>query len=125
MIDKKKILVAEDDKFLASAYRVKLKKKGYDVKVAANGEEVFDYLNVWIPDLIILDLVMPVLDGFIVLEKLKASSSFTKIPVMVTTNLAQKEDKDRVVALGADDYIVKSDMSLNDLLKKIDGILSK
>lgn len=118
-----KILVAEDDKFIASAYRVKLSKEGYDIKIASDGQEVFDILATFTPDLILLDLVMPVKDGFTVLEELKTNDSWKNIPVIVASNLSQKEDVDKGMALGANDYIIKSQMPINMVLDKIKKLL--
>lgn len=119
----KKILVADDDKFLINAYRVKLTKAGFDVKLARDGVEVFEALKTFMPDLMVLDLVMPVKDGFTTLEELKKNNLYKKIPVIVASNLGQKEDTDRAVSLGATDCIVKSDMSLEDLIQKINHIV--
>lgn len=118
----KKILVVEDDKFLANAYRVKLTKAQFEVKLTYDGEEAFRALGSYVPDLILLDLVMPVKDGFAVLEVLKKDDRLKTIPVIVATNLGQKEDVDRAKRLGADDYIVKSELSMKELLKKIRGL---
>jgi two-component system phosphate regulon response regulator PhoB/two-component system alkaline phosphatase synthesis response regulator PhoP len=119
----KKIIVAEDDKFLLSAYRLKLSKLGIDIKVATNGEEVFKILVEFNPDLILLDLVMPVKDGFAVLKELKANPNYKDIPVIVASNLGQKEDIDRATSLGADDFIIKSNLSLAQLVQKIENAI--
>ena len=111
-----KILVAEDDKFLASAYRVKLSKAGHEVKIALDGQETLDIIQTFTPDVILLDLIMPVKDGFTVLEELKKSNEWKNIPVIVVSNLGQKEDIERSRLLGATDYFVKSDMHINDVL---------
>jgi PleD family two-component response regulator len=121
----KKILVAEDDKFLGNAYRVKLTKAGFDVKIATDGQEALDALSGFIPDLILLDLVMPVKDGFIVLETIKSDPVYKLIPVIVASNLGQKEDTDRAMKLGANDFIIKSDLSLNELVDKINTLLGE
>ena len=119
----KKILVAEDDKFLASAYRVKLTKAGFDVKVVSDGNEALELLKTFIPDLILLDLIMPVRDGFSTLQALKENALWNKIPVIVASNLGQKEDMDKSKQLGATDFIVKSDLSLDALIEKINKLL--
>lgn len=119
----KKILVAEDDRFLANAYRVKLTKAGFEVKIANDGEEAIKMLNDFTPDLILLDLVMPVKDGFSTLEVIKKDGKLNKIPVLIASNLGQKEDIDRGIKLGAVGYIVKSDLSLDDLIIKINSFL--
>lgn len=128
-----KILVAEDDRFLANAYRVKLNKAGHEVKIAFDGQEALDIMKTFTPDVILLDLIMPVKDGFAVLEELKKSSVWKNIPVIVVSNLGQKEDIDKSKMLGATDYFVKSDMHinevlgvyLNDVLVKINNTLSR
>lgn len=119
----KKILVAEDDKFLSNAYRVKLTKAGFEVKVAGDGAEALNILQTFIPDLILLDLVMPVKDGFATLEVIKADEKLKMIPVIVASNLGQKEDCDRAIKLGAKDFVVKSDLSLDTLIQKIHSLI--
>lgn len=119
-----KILVGEDDQFLSSAYRVKLNKAGFDVKIARDGQEVINALDEFKPDLIILDLIMPVKDGFVTLSEIKANDNWKKIPVLVASNLGQKEDIDRSMSLGAVDYIVKSNMSINNVVDRIKTILN-
>lgn len=119
----KKILVVEDDKFLASAYRIKLAKAGFDVQLALDGNEAFARLETFFPDLILLDLIMPVKDGFTTLAELKADARYKAIPVIVASNLGQKEDIQKSMALGASDFIVKSDISLELVINKINGLL--
>ncbi|HYD34899.1 MAG TPA: response regulator transcription factor [Vitreimonas sp.] len=114
-----KILVAEDDKFLGNAYRVKLAKAGYEVVLAADGNEAIEALKVSQPDVILLDLMMPIKDGFSVLTDIGSNPTWKKIPVIIASNLGQREDIDKGLKLGAIDYIVKSDMSLEDILAKI------
>ena len=118
-----KILIAEDDKSLASAYRVKLSKAGFEIKMASDGQEALDILESFTPDVILLDLIMPVKDGFSVLEELKKNNEWKNIPVIVASNLGQKEDIDKSMKLGATDYFVKSDMHINDVLAKINNTL--
>lgn len=117
------ILVAEDDKFLASAYRVKLTKQGWTVKIVEDGHEVITHLQSETPDLILLDLIMPNMDGFEVLETIVKNSNWSKIPIIVASNLGQKEDIDRALSLGALDFVVKSEMSLDSIVAKIDKLL--
>jgi two-component system phosphate regulon response regulator PhoB/two-component system alkaline phosphatase synthesis response regulator PhoP len=119
-----KILVAEDDKFLANAYRVKLTKSGYEVVIAQDGNQTLEALKTFKADLILLDLMMPVKDGFTTLQEIKSDPSLKNIPVIIASNLGQKEDIDRGLALGARDYVVKSDLSLDELIKKIHTIIN-
>ncbi|HSW87939.1 MAG TPA: response regulator [Candidatus Saccharimonadales bacterium] len=119
----KKILIAEDDKFLASAYRVKLTKAGFEVQIASDGNEAIALLKTFTPDLILLDLMMPTKDGFSTLQDLKANDLWKNIPVIVASNLGQKEDMEKSRALGATDFVVKSDLSLDALIEKINKLL--
>ena len=119
----KKILIVEDDKYLANAHRVKLTKSGFEVKIAFNGDEAIEVLKTYQPDLMVLDLMMPVKDGFSVLAERQKNPTWLSIPVIITSNLGQKEDIDRAMSLGANDYIVKSNIDLNDLLGKINAYL--
>lgn len=120
-----KVLVAEDDKFLLNAYKVKLTKAGYDLKTATDGDEALAVLKEFIPDVIILDLIMPKKDGFTVLEHIKNDDKLKHIPVIVASNLGQKEDIDHAMKLGAKDYIIKSDFSLGALVNKINALVHK
>ena len=119
----KKIFVAEDDKFLANAYRLKFTKAGFDVKIVRDGQELLNLLKITVPDLIILDIIMPVKDGFVTLQELKANKSWSTIPIIVASNLGQKEDIDRAMSLGANDFIIKSDLSLVAVIQKINALL--
>ncbi len=119
MNNPKKITIAEDDQFLSNAYRVKLTKEGYNVKMVADGQELIDSLKTDKPDLIILDLLMPKKDGFEALKEIKANPNLKNVPVIIASNLGQTNDIDQGMKLGASDYIVKSDLSLEDLVKKI------
>ncbi len=119
-----KVLIAEDDKFLANAYRVKLQKEGFEAVIAEDGEKAMEAINTTKFDLIILDLIMPKKDGFETLEEIKSNPAMAKIPVLIASNLGQKEDIDRGMELGATDYIVKSDMSMEGLVNKINELIS-
>lgn len=118
----KKILVAEDDNFLANAYRVKLTKADFEVRIVSDGDKAIEALKSFVPDLIILDLVMPGMDGFSVLEIIKDSEEYKNIPVLVASNLGESEDIVKATKLGASDYIVKTELSMKKLIEKI-GVL--
>ena len=118
------ILIVEDDTFLSSAYRLKFTKIGFTVQLAMDGQEAINILQNVRPDVILLDLVMPVKDGFTVLSEVKANDQYKTIPVIVTSNLSQKEDIDKAKGLGAADFIIKSDVSLDDLVKKVQNLLA-
>ena len=119
----KKILIAEDNKYLANAYRVKLEKSGYEVMLAESGDQAVSILSTTRPDLIVLDLVMPGMDGFAILEEISKTPSLKGIPVVVSSNLGQKEDIDKAKSLGALDYFVKSDVEPDDIVTKIKALL--
>jgi len=120
-----KILVAEDDKLLANAYKVKLTREGYEVLSVADGDELVANIEKFDPDIIVLDLIMPKTDGFMILDYLKKSERWKNVPVLVSSNLSQSEDIVRVTKLGADDYIVKTDLSMKVLGEKIKALLLK
>lgn len=117
----KRILIVEDEEALSSALKMKLTAVGYDVTVAATGQEGVDQAVPGNFDLIILDLILPVMDGFTVLAKLKEQG--VKSPVLVLSNLSQQEDVDKVKALGAIDFLVKSNVQLSQILDYIKKIL--
>ncbi len=118
-----KVLVCEDDKFLSGAYRIKLTKLGFEVQLASDGDDALAHLETFTPDIILLDLIMPGKDGFSTLMRLRAEERWKHIPVIVASNLGQKEDIDKSMALGATDFIVKSDTSLEAVAEKINTIL--
>lgn len=117
----KKILVAEDEKPMAKAMELKLSHSGFDVKTVFNGEEALKILEEEKFDLIFIDLIMPVLDGFHVLEKLREKGS--AVPIIVLSNLGQEEDIKRAKALGVKDYFVKSDTPIANIVEYAKKIL--
>lgn len=120
-----KVLVVEDDKFLMSAYRAKLERSGFEVHMASDGDEALTVLQTLVPDIILLDLVMPRKDGFATLGELRQRDALKNVPVIVASNLGQKEDIDKATGLGATDYIIKSDLSMDDLISKIEKVTGK
>ena len=118
-----KIIVAEDDTVLRDLYLRKFKTDVYDIRTASNGQEALDLVKQEIPDLMLLDINMPVLDGFGVLEMLpRADRTF---PVIMLTNFDDQANRDRGKALGVDDYFVKKDMSIKSLVEKVENLLKK
>ena len=117
---KKKLMVVDDDRFITKVYSIKLAHEGYDVILAHNGEEALEKAKKDKPDLILLDLIMPRMDGFETLERLKKDPKLKKVPVLVLSNLGQETDIERATELGAKDYLVKSNISLKYILEKID-----
>lgn len=113
----KKILIAEDEKPLARVLSLKLNSAGYETTIVFDGEEALAVLAKQSFDLIILDLVMPKVDGFNVLSELYKTGN--KTPVIVASNLSQNEDTEKAKKLGAVDYFVKSDVSLVEIVDKV------
>lgn len=113
------ILVAEDDKFYANIYRSKFTKEGFDVLVVQNGDEVLREIKLKKPDILLLDLIMPVKDGFEVLEALQKDEDMRKIKVIVLSNLSQEEDTQRALKLGAKDYFVKANISIQEVIERV------
>lgn len=118
------LLVAEDDQFYANLYRTKLEKEGFGVVTAANGKETLELLKQHSPNLIILDLVMPEMDGFEVLKKIKEEKNLRDVPVIILSNLGQQEDIDRAQALGVFKYIVKSNVSIHQMVESVEEALT-
>jgi len=112
----KRILIAEDDNFLVKMYTLELAGQGYEIEVAKNGKLALEAIEKQKPDLLLLDLLMPEVDGFAVLQGVKDKGY--AFPVVVLSNLSQDIDREKCKALGAKDYFVKSDMEL-DQLKEI------
>lgn len=117
------IVVAEDDKFYSNIYKVKLTQEGYETQVAEDGEKALSIAQQRTPDLILLDLIMPGMDGFDTLTALQKNPTLKNVPVIVLTNLEQDEDRKRAESLGAKEYVVKSNMSLQEIINKIKSYL--
>lgn len=117
------ILVVEDDKFLRDLLVEKLNKEGYLVKEAIDGNEALRELQVVKPNLILLDLILPGIDGFEILRRMKNDSALSKIPVIVLSNLGQQDDMDRAKELGAKHYLIKAHFTLGEIMDKIRSVL--
>ena len=113
----KKILIVEDEQAMAKALELKLDHAGFETEVVQNGEEALDLLGAESFDAIILDLIMPKMDGFDFLQQIKEKGITT--PVIVASNLGQEEDIERAKALGAKDYFIKSNVSINEIVVKV------
>jgi DNA-binding response OmpR family regulator len=115
----KKILLVEDDDSLASVYEVRLDAEGFAVKRVANGEDALAAAISYHPDLILLDAMMPRISGFDVLDILRNTPETNNVRVIMLTALSQQSDIDRAKALGVDDYLVKSQVVISDVVAKI------
>lgn len=118
-----KILIIEDDDFLRSLAVTKLEKEGFTVSMAPDGKAGLALAQNDVPELIILDLMLPIMSGFEVLEQLKASDATTGIKVIVFSNLGEESDIKKCLDMGANDYLVKANFTLDELVEKIKGLL--
>ena len=124
-MENKKILVVEDDTFLRQLIAAKMEADGFDIFVAVDADATFKYLEESKPEIILLDLMLPGLNGFQILEEIKKDPKNKEIPVVILSNLSQKEDIDRAMLLGAKDFWVKAYLTLDDIVEKIDSIIGK
>ncbi len=120
-----KILLAEDDKLISNSLCEALKVSGYEAIPAYDGEEALAKAKEIAPDLLLLDIMMPKLDGISVLWELKANPQTAKIPVVVLTNMGDVETIGKIVDAGAVDYLLKSDQSVDDIIQKVKDVLSR
>lgn len=116
---KTKIALVEDDHFLSKVLAFRLREEGFDVAVAADGEEAIKVIKKDKPNLVLLDLLLPKKSGFDVLAEIKADENTKKIPVIILSNLGQQTDIDKGIQLGAIDYLVKANFGIKDIVAKI------
>lgn len=115
----KKILLVEDDIALATVYRTRLELEGFEVKEVHDGEKALSVALEYKPDLIVLDVMMPRISGFDVLDILRNTPETAKIKVVMLTALSQDKDKEKAESLGADDYLVKSQVVISDVVSRV------
>jgi two-component system phosphate regulon response regulator PhoB len=118
-IPKPKILLVEDDIALATAYKVRLEAENFDIRHCPNGEEAMQVAIEYRPDLILLDLMMPRISGFDVLDILRNTPDTANTKIIILTALSQQSDQQRAKDLGANDYLVKSQAVVSDVVKRI------
>jgi len=118
-----KILIIEDDKFLRELISRKLTEEGFNIAEAIDGEDGIKKIKEEKPDLILLDLILPGIDGFEVLSRVKEDSSLASIPVIILSNLGQKEEVEKGLKLGAIDYLIKAHFTPGEIVEKIKSIL--
>ena len=122
---KQTALIIEDDKFLADIYLTKLQQAGFQVEVAEDGQSGIQKAQEMKPNVILLDIVMPQVDGFEVLKRLKEISEMKETRFILLTNLGQKENVERGLKLGADAYIVKAHYTPTEVVAKVKEVLEK
>lgn len=117
----KKLLIAEDERSIAKALKLKLSLSGFEVDLANNGEEALALMKDKKFDLVLLDIMMPKMDGFSVMEEMKKNKN--KTPVIILSNLSQEDDAKRAKELGAVDFFIKSNTPLADIIEKVKKFL--
>lgn len=119
----KKILIVEDDKFLREPIVQRLLKEGYDILEAIDGEKGIEIAKEEKPDLILLDLILPGIDGFEVLSSIKKETETSSIPVVILSNLGQRNDVQKALELGAKDYIIKAHFTPGEIVLRVGELL--
>ena len=117
------ILLVEDDVFLSGIYQKKFEMEGYKVTAVDNGEKVLPEAKKKMPDIILLDILLPKMDGFTILSKLKEDEGLKNIPVILLTNLGQKDDVEKGLQMGAVDYLIKAHFKPSEVVDKIKTVL--
>ena len=115
----KKILLIEDEEIMIDLLQKKLAAEGYEVLVAKNGEEGLELMKESFPDLVLLDIIMPKKDGFEVMEEKKKNKDIKKIPLIIISNSGQAIELDRAKALGAKDWLIKTEFDPKEVLEKV------
>lgn len=119
----KKVLVVEDDKMILDMYTLKFTQEGYEVVQAENGKDGLEMAKQHHPDIILLDIILPQMDGFTVLKSLKSDKSLKNIPVILLTNLGQDGDVKKGLELGAVDYLIKANFTPSQVVDKVKVLL--
>ena len=121
----KKILIIEDDLILLNLLKDKLTKAGYNITSAENGKLGLKMAQVDRPDLILLDLILPEMDGMTILEKIRADSSISSMPIIIISNSGQPFEIEKAEKMGIEDYLVKTEFDPGEVLKKVDKFFKK
>lgn len=121
---KARILFIDDDNFLRKVYQAELSEQGYEVVLAADGQEGLEKAKISDPDLIILDMIMPKKSGFEVLTELQNDANIKNVPVIILSNLGQEDDVKKGLDLGAVDYLVKDNITLATIVEKINQYIN-
>ena len=117
------VLLVEDDEFLANIYKTKFEMEGFKISVSTNGEEGLKDAKKKKPDIILLDILLPKADGYAVLKGLREDPATKEVPVIILTNLGQKDDVDKGLDLGAVDYLIKAHFKPSEVVEKVKKVL--
>ena len=123
MADKQKVLIIEDDTMILDMYTLKFSQEGFEVHAAEDGQKGWDQAQSVQPDVILLDIILPEMDGFTVLKNLKGDEALKDIPVILLTNLGQDGDVKKGLELGANDYLIKANYTPSQVLDKVKSVL--
>jgi DNA-binding response OmpR family regulator len=122
----KKVLIIEDDNFLQGLEAKKLTKEGYEVLAAGGSEEAFKILGSGEKiNIILLDLLLPEVDGFSILQKIRENKDLVNLPVIVFSNLSEEKDIDRAKKLGISEFMIKSNFTLDELTEKVRSLIGR
>lgn len=119
-----RVLIVEDDSYISDMYRIKLESECFEVEVSADGQAGLDSMVANRPDLVLLDVVMPKMDGFAVLQKIRKNPDFKDMPIVMLTNLGQKESVEKGLLMGANGYIIKAHFTPSEVVEKIKEFLN-
>lgn len=125
MDEKIKILLVEDDRMISGMYDTKLRQEGFHVILAENGADALELAVQEKPDLVLLDIILPQIDGFAVLQELRLNQKTREIPIVMLTNLGTPEDKDKGQRYGATEYLVKANLTPTDVASTVKKFLKK
>ena len=121
----KKILIIEDEELLSNLLKNKLSELGYEVSVASDGLQGFEAIKEVVPDLILLDLVMPKMNGFEVMRKMQEDDSISSIPIIIVSNSGQPVEIDKAKELGAKDWLIKTEFDPQEVIDKVNKQLEE
>lgn len=124
-MEKKRILIVEDDNFVAEVYLAKLSEMGYETVLAQNGEEGLVELKKGKIDLILLDILMPIMNGIEMLEEVKKNEEWKNIPVILLTNIGEKESIQKVRDMGVKNYLIKSHFTPAEVIEKVESVFKE
>jgi len=120
----KTVILADDEPYILAVYKEALEQAGFSVYPVRSGQEVLDTLKKFVPDLLVLDLIMPGVSGFEVIKKLKADDNLKDLPIVILTNLSQGSDEEEVRNQGVNEYIVKADSSISEFIERVNQVFA-
>lgn len=120
----KKVLLVEDDPFIRDIYTVKFSQEGFEVVIADNGVEALKKMQQFIPNVILLDIVMPYMDGMETLKNIRSREEWRKIPIIMLTNISEKEKINESEEYGINDYLIKSHFTPSEVVQKVKNLFN-